>query len=102
LATAVYNRVKFVENDTADVLDVEYQGVNVTGFTIELHIGYPTCPLVKSATMTDPVNGRFQFQFANGDLRNGSYAVEILIVDLAGKELTVGEITFDIQKRIKR
>ena len=101
MATAVDNRVKLVENDTAEALDVEFQGVDITGYECVLHIGYPSCALRKTAILTDPTNGKFQFQFDYGDLRYGSYAGEIRITDTTGKELTIGDFTFDIQKRIK-
>jgi hypothetical protein len=101
VGTAVYNRVKFTEHDTGDILDVEYEGVDITGWTVYLHIGYPDCPLRKTAVLTDPTNGRLQFHFDYGDLRAGSYFAEIRFIDLSGKELTIGEITFDILHRVK-
>jgi len=102
MPTAVENRLYFVENDTADVLDLEYQGIDIRGYTITLHIQYQGCPLVKTAVPTDPINGRCQFVFDYGDLRAGSYAAEIRITDQLAKELTVTAITFDIAKRIRR
>ena len=101
MATAVDNRFKFVENDTAEALEVEFQGVDITGYTITLHIGYPDCALVKTAVLIDPVNGKFRFDFVFGDLRRGSFAVEIRVVDTLGKELTISEMTFDILRRVK-
>lgn len=101
--TAVENRIPFVENDTADALDIEYEGVDITGFTVTFHIQYPSgCPLVKTATMTDPVNGKCRVTFDYGDLRAGSYAGELRITDTLGKELTISSLTLDIAKRIKR
>ena len=101
MATAVDNRVQFVENDTADVLDAEFQGVDITGYTISLHIGYPDCPLAKPAILTDPVNGKFRFTFQFGELRRGSFAAEIRIVDTLGLADTWSGITFDILRRVK-
>ena len=101
VATAVDNRFKFFENDTADALDVEFQGVDITGYTITLNIGYPDCAKAIPAILTDPLNGKFRFVFAHGDLRRGSFPAEIRIVDTLGREDTWGEITFDILRRVK-
>lgn len=102
MPTAVDNRFKFVENDTADAVDGEYQVPGgIAGYTFLLNIGYSDCPLVKTAAIIDAPNGKFRFTFAHGDLRRGSYAVEIRVIDTAGLEDTFGEMTFDILRRVK-
>lgn len=102
MPTAVDNRLKFVENDTADALDIEFQGVDITGYSFALHIGYPDCAKVIPGVIMDAPAGKFRFTFAYGDLRAGSYPAEIRVTDTMGLEDTFGELTFDILRRVKR
>ena len=101
MPSAVDNRVKFVESDTLNALDVTYQGVNITGYTFKLNIGYDDCPLTINGSIVDAPNGAFRFEFGPNDLRRGSYPLEIRIIDPVGKELTITELSVDILRRVK-
>ena len=77
----------YVENDTLPALECTYTGIDITGFTITLHISYET-PLVVDATLTEPVDGLFKFNFIVGDLRKGKWCAEIQIKDTDDEIIT--------------
>jgi hypothetical protein len=54
--------------------------LDLTGYTITIHIGYTPTPLVKSAYVV-PHLGEFSFYWIEGDLKAGEWPVEIQIVN---------------------
>jgi len=96
----------YTENDTAPPLLGEYKdssavAIDVTGYTITLHIKRPSAPLVKAATLTDPTNGLFQFDFTAGDLEAGQdQAAEVQFVTPGGAIFTGPEFCIDVRAEI--
>lgn len=68
--------IDFTEGDTEPFV-LLFPGVDITGWAIEVHIGYPT-PLVKPANIvvTGP-NGRAEVLWSPTDLVPGRYPSEI-------------------------
>jgi len=86
------NTFYFVENDTLPQITGVYKNsdgtpVDITGYTIELHIKYDT-PREITADLTDPTNGEFKFNWVAGDLKAGTWEAEIEIKNADGKILT--------------
>ncbi|MBU0995386.1 MAG: phage baseplate upper protein [Proteobacteria bacterium] len=103
------NTIEYVEGDIPDPLRGEYRDkdgkvIDITGFTITLHIGYEGIPLVKTATITDGVNGIFEFAWEPGDIMAGDYEAEVQIMNASGRPLTypasAGEFYFKIREAI--
>jgi len=72
------NTFYFVENDTLPQITGVYKNsdgtpVDITGYTIELHIKYDT-PREITADLTDPTNGEFKFNWVAGDLNTAQKA----------------------------
>jgi hypothetical protein len=90
--------VQLVANDTEPMI-LDFSGVNITGWVIEAHIGYIT-PLVRTAVLTDPVNGIAEVQWQVGDLQQGVWGGEIRITKPADGTQTSDEFIFDIRQSI--
>lgn len=95
--------LRFTAGDRLPILKCIYKGINVTGFTITLHIGYKE-PLIKPANITDGPAGEFQFEWAAGDLREGNWNAEVQVIDTDGKPITFDggedEFLFKIKRAI--
>lgn len=88
----VARRLYFVGGDTNPNIegvykDAEGTPIPIAGYTIKLHIKYPTI-LVKIADLTTPANGEFEFTWEAGDLIAGVYDAEIEVTDDTGKIIT--------------
>ena len=59
--------------------------INITDWTITLHINYRITPLVKVAEIYDAPNGKFRFTWEEGDLRAGEYLAEVQVVNSIGE-----------------
>ena len=103
------NTIEYVEGDVPDPLRGEYRDkdgktIDITGFTITLHIGYEDAPLVKTATITDGPNGVFEFGWNPGDIVAGDYQAEVQITNASGRPLTypasAGEFYFRVREAI--
>ena len=76
-------QLDFVEGDTLPSLDAELlqdddtTPQDITNWTITLHVKYRGQPLVKTADIYDPVNGKFRFTWDEADLKKGEYLAEI-------------------------
>lgn len=99
-STQPITEIPLVAGDTKRILNWEYDGQDITGWTIELHIAYLNKPLVKIATISDPLTGKFYFSFDKGDLQAGRWSCEVEFRDALGKEFTVDGILLDIHKKI--
>lgn len=76
-------------------------GVNITGYTITLHIARPTTVLVKTATIIDAPTGLFKFAWSSGDLVAGALQLcEIEIVDGSSRPLTSQKFTINVDPQI--
>jgi len=93
------SEIHYVENDTLPKLQCVYTGVDLTGASVELHIGYAV-PLVIVGTLTDEVNGEFEFGYSIGDLQTGTWEAEIQITDNAGEVITFQGLKFIIKAQI--
>lgn len=61
--------------------------IDITGYQFRIKFGYST-PVTRAGAVVDAINGVFEFQWQAGDLQGGTFPVEILVTDAAGKELT--------------
>lgn len=91
--------INLVENDT-DPLILDFSGIDINGYTITVHIGYETTPLVRTAVLTDPGNGIAEVQWLAGDLQPGVFTGEIQAIkpDLTVK--TSDLFVFDIRPEV--
>ena len=88
-----------VEGDTEPFI-INFPGVDITGWAIELHLGYPT-PLVKVAAIvvTGP-DGRAEVTWSPTDLVSGRYPTEIQVTKPGGFVLTGELFIADIRKQV--
>lgn len=84
--------LNLVEGDTLPTLygelleDDETTPINITDWTITLHIKYRSSPLIKTATKYDSVNGKFKFTWGANDIKPGQYYGEIQFVSPEGTQ----------------
>lgn len=77
----------YVENDLLPFLDVEWEGQDITGFTINLNFRKPNgTKVIKTAIIDDANAGGagsalFHFEWASGDLCPGESLAEIEVID---------------------
>jgi hypothetical protein len=90
--------LQLVANDTEPLI-LDFSGVDITGWIIEAHIGYPT-PFVRTATLTDPTHGIAEVDWAVGDLQAGVWGGEIRIVKPGDIVQTSDEYIFDIRQSV--
>lgn len=81
-------------NDSEEVSGV----VNITGYTIALEIAYQPTLLVKTATLTDPTNGTCELQWADGELKKGTYRGRLTITNAAGKKISSEMMIVEIEE----
>lgn len=89
------NKLYFIAGDTLPEVqgflkDANGVAVDITGYTIKMHIGYTTV-LTKTATLVTPASGEFKFTWLVTDLVQGTPQAEIEITDATGKIITVQE-----------
>jgi len=89
---AELRRLYFVEGDTLPEIEGVYKDadgnvVDITGYTINLNIQYPTVKTIE-ATLTTPASGEFKFEWSSGDLITGTYNAEIEVIDASGDVIT--------------
>lgn len=79
--------------------DKNRKPIDVTGYAFALTIGYST-PLTRAAVIVDAVNGVIEIPWLTTDLQQGTYQVEMVVTDAAGKTKThpLGEMV--IGKRL--
>jgi hypothetical protein len=90
--------MNLVEGDTEPV-PIIVTGVDITGYVITLHIGYPT-PLIKTATIINAPTGVAEVPFLSTDLVPGQYLAEVQTVKPGGIILTSESFLMDIRKQI--
>lgn len=90
--------LELVENDT-EPLVLNFSGTDITGWAIEVHIGYPT-PLVRTATIVDGPGGLAQVSWLPGDLVPGVWGGEIQITKPGPIVQTSDEYVFSIRAEI--
>jgi len=79
--------LRFVENDLLPNIDVEWEGEDITGMVIELHVRKPNgLRFAKTAIIDDPNVGatgsaKFHFSWSAGDLCPGDSQAEIQITN---------------------
>lgn len=61
--------------------------IDISSYSFTLRIGY-TQVLAKVAAVADGPNGVLQFNWAPGDLVEGTWPIEITAINAAGKEKT--------------
>jgi hypothetical protein len=74
-------KLELVEGDTLPILtgtvtDDDGNPVDISGWTINLHVGYGT-PLVKAAQIPVGTDGFYQFVWEEGDLVEGEWEIEV-------------------------
>jgi len=87
--------LELVAGDTEPLI-LDFSGTDITGWIIELHIGYPT-PLEKIALLTDPLNGIAQIDWDESDLVAGVWSGEIEITKPGPFQQTSDVFIFDIR-----
>lgn len=95
--------VCFVENDERPDLVATLSGVDLSLFTVTLHVKRPSpaAVLVKPAIGIDFTIGHFKFEWATGDLVAGfNQECEIQFIDGASKPLTSRKFLIDVRKEI--
>lgn len=80
-----------VSNDTLETFQIEVvddldNPIDITGYTINLHVSRPapTAPLVKTATIIDASMGLAQVTWSAGDLIPGNHNFEVQITTAGG------------------
>lgn len=99
---------RYTENDTGPPLICTYTdstgtAIDITGWTITLHVDRPTSVLTVTATLSDPTNGIFQFGDPWGatDFVPGfGQVAEIQLVDLSGVIVTAPKFVIDVEREI--
>jgi len=101
-ATTVFD---YVEGDNLPALVFQYldadgDPIDITGFSIDLHIGYDT-PKTVNGDLYDPTNGYFRFIFSDTDLDEvGKWNIEVQITNVAGQKLTIQDMGIKIKEQI--
>lgn len=90
------NILHYVEGDTLPYMqgtltNDDGSPVDLTDMNVTLHIGYNP-PLVKIATITDALNGKFFLEWDPTDLVAGRWKYEIQIANAAGGIRTINRL----------
>lgn len=91
---------RWTEGDTRPVLIGVKRNTNLTGYTITLHMERRTSTLIKSATITDAANGKFQVTWSIGDLLEGNNLSEIQFIDTGAEITTSRKFILPVDKEI--
>ncbi len=91
--------IELVANDTSPNLQCTMDGVDLTGYSIELHVAYAT-PLIKTATLTEAAAGEFEFEWSAGDLVAGIWPAHIQVTTAALTVQTFTGLTLNIAAEI--
>ena len=96
--------IPLVEGNTKIGIDVFVEGVDVTGWSGTLWIGYPT-PRAIAGYVSAGFDGELEagvisFDFAEDDLTPGTYPAEAHLVDTEGRPMTLQDTVFAIAERI--
>ena len=107
---STYEAVKhrYTEGDTGPPLICTYvdatgTAIDVTGYTITLRIDAPGGVVTKTATLSDPTNGVFQFgdPWGASDLVEGYAQVcEIELIDTGAVKITAPKFLLNVERRI--
>lgn len=98
--------INFVENDLLPWIDVEWEGEDISGFTIYLHVRKPNgTRFSRTAIIDDPNLGGansafFHFEWLAGDLVAGDSTAEIEIFDTSNSNETIQELVLHVAKEI--
>lgn len=63
--------------------------IDITGYSFAVKISYSPTPLNRSATVIDGPTGVLEIPWQAGDLVAGTYQMEILVTNVAGKQKTM-------------
>ena len=98
--------IHFAEGDLLPWLDVEYEGVDITGFTIQLHFRKPNGTRTTKDAVVDDANvggagsALFHFEWASDDLKEGDSNAEIEITDASSLNETWKGLLFRVAEDI--
>lgn len=77
-----------VEGDTQPDIAVEFEGFNLTGFTVKMHTRTTgsSSTQTQNAIIDDPLTGKFHVELASSDqlLRRGKHEIEFEFTDVSG------------------
>ena len=105
----IKNVARYTAGDTGPPLQMEYLdaagvAVDVSGWTITLHLRRPSpaTVLTKAMTITDGPNGLFEVTvWASGDLLEGAdQLAEVQLVDTGGVIITTQKMHIDVDSEI--
>jgi hypothetical protein len=105
MACSTEPQLYLAENDTGPSINGTFTGVDITSYTITLHIGYAT-PVSIVASIVDGPAGTFRFDFSAGNLQKGNWPAQIETDDGSGTEITFWKdsngdpLTIEITERI--
>jgi hypothetical protein len=89
--------VLYMQGDRLPKIQGAIEDVDLTGHTVMLHLLRPTTVLVKNATLTDAVNGLFEFAWATGDLVAGvGQEASLRLQNPSGLVQTLGRFLIDV------
>jgi len=94
--------VCFVANDQLPNMVATLVNVDLTGYTITLHMRRADgTVLIKAATAIDLLQGHFAFEWSAGDLQAGiNQETEIQFVEPGGKPLTSSLFLVDVRDEV--
>ncbi len=98
--TLYYTEGDTLPKITGVVKDADGVVIDISAYTITMHIGYST-PKEVEATITDGPSGAFEIEFDDDDLVAGVYNFEIELNDGSGGIATVGRVSNGKKGRIK-
>lgn len=96
----------FVEGDLLPHLDVEWEGVDITGYSIKLNIRRPNGTKVTIDAVLDDLNvggagsAIFHFEWSPGDLIVGESDAEIEVFDAASNNETWQGLVLRVSEEI--
>ena len=84
--------------DTLPAIGGVLKGVDITGWTVELHIERPTTTLVKVATLLDATQGSFSIDWVTADLVAGQNQLAIWrMTNAGGAPQTPARMLIDVE-----
>jgi hypothetical protein len=95
-------KTTFTAGDQLPEIVGQLKGINLTGYTITLHVQRPapSTVLIKTATVLDAALGKFKFTWGSGDLVEGSNQLCEIQFVTGGKPLTSKKFLIDVVAQI--
>lgn len=90
----------WVEGDLLPEIVLTYVDQDLAGFTITLHLRQKDgTVIVIPSTALDLAQGKFKFEWSDGDLTEGlNQEIEVKFVNVAGEPLTSAKVLIDVRK----